>query len=137
MPNIDVTMPQVDKAVRIALAKELTSAFSNATGLEAEILGISFREYQPGMAAEGGQIIDDPGEGPVHIQIASPRLARLKKRDAVENLTAAFRQVTDWKSPPVIHITEHPYDNVGVGGKLLSDVFPELSKIPFYYSLKE
>ena len=36
---------------------------------------------------------------------------------------------------PVIHIQEHPYDNVGVDGELLSDLFPELVKRKFDYPL--
>lgn len=36
---------------------------------------------------------------------------------------------------PVIHLCEHPYDNVGVEGKLLSELYPELAQRPYYYDL--
>lgn len=39
----------------------------------------------------------------------------------------------DWM--PTIHICEHPYDNVIVAGKLLSDAYDECAKRSFYYEL--
>jgi hypothetical protein len=39
----------------------------------------------------------------------------------------------DWK--PVIHLCEHPYDNVGVDGQLLSDSYEELAGRKYYYDL--
>jgi len=134
MPNIDITLPQTTREVRARLAERLTDEFARTTGFEREILGISFREYSPGTAAEGGKLIEDVSSGgPVHVQISCPRVTRAKKRAAVEALTAVFKEVAGWPSPPVFHISEHPYDNVGVGGRLLSDAFPELKEIPFYF----
>lgn len=38
---------------------------------------------------------------------------------------------------PVIHICEHPYDNVCVEGKLLSDQYDACAKSKFYYDVDD
>lgn len=72
----------------------------------------------------------------LHMILYSPRLRRSVKQKLVHTLTAAFMDVIgnpEWK--PVIHITEHPYDNVGVDGQLLSDTYEECANAEFYYDL--
>lgn len=39
----------------------------------------------------------------------------------------------DWL--PVIHLCEHPFDNVGVESEFLSDKHDECGKARFYYKL--
>lgn len=59
----------------------------------------------------------------------SPRLTREKKVACVAALTEAFERTTGISGEHlVIHIEEHSYDNVGVGGKLLTDAIPELAE---------
>ncbi|MBI4534132.1 MAG: tautomerase family protein [Candidatus Melainabacteria bacterium] len=74
----------------------------------------------------------------LHLNLYCPRLTRSKKQLLVRLLTEAFVvavQQRHWE--PVIHINEHPYDNVGVGGQLLSDAYPECAARKFYYELSE
>jgi len=138
MPHIEVTMPQTDLRVRESLAKGLTSAFAEATGLEADILRVRFSTYGPGEISSGGKLISDlEAGGPVHIILYTPRLTREKKRLAGESLSRVIREVTGWDEDPVIHIDEHPYDNVVVGGKLLTDSIQELKKARFYYPVED
>ncbi len=69
-----------------------------------------------------------------HIQIECPRLSRAVKAKVVEGVTRAFCEATGAEPEIlVIHISENPYDNVGVGGRLLTDTYPELRERPFYY----
>lgn len=64
-----------------------------------------------------------------HIVVYSPRLSREKKAACVTALTEAFANATGFDAELLtIHIEEHSYDNVGVGGKLLTDAFPELAE---------
>lgn len=64
-----------------------------------------------------------------HIIVYCPRLTREKKAACVAALTESFEKSTGLSAEHlVIHIEEHSYDNVGVGGRLLTDAFPELAE---------
>jgi 4-oxalocrotonate tautomerase family enzyme len=64
-----------------------------------------------------------------HIIVYCPRLERDKKIACVAALTEAFARTTGHDAEILtIHIEEHSYDNVGVGGKLLSETYPDLAK---------
>lgn len=137
MPCMELTMPKADPRVKRLLSEKMTNAFSEATGHSRDIFGIYFREYGSEETSNGGKLWDGKTGIPyLHIALFCPRLRRSVKRIVVSLLVAAFVECIekpDWK--PVIHITEHPYDNVGVDGKLLSDLFEECAKREFYYKL--
>ena len=64
-----------------------------------------------------------------HIIVYCPRLTREKKSACVAALTEAFVSTTGHSAEILtIHIEEHSYDNIGVGGKLLTDAYPELAE---------
>ncbi len=64
-----------------------------------------------------------------HMIVYCPRLTRDKKVATVAALTDAFVRSTGIAAEHlVIHIEEHSYDNIGVGGKLLTDAYPELAE---------
>ncbi|MBX3642061.1 MAG: hypothetical protein KF720_03210 [Rubrivivax sp.] len=64
-----------------------------------------------------------------HLIVYSPRLTREVKIACAEALTRAFESTTGHSSELLtIHFEEHSYDNIAVGGKLLTDSFPELAK---------
>ncbi|MDH3890083.1 MAG: hypothetical protein OEV49_03285 [candidate division Zixibacteria bacterium] len=128
-------MPKVDRETKVQLADKLTEAFAAASGFPAEIFGVHFREYEPGTASAGGTLWDGGDTRPyLHFLLYSPRLKRSVKQKLAATLSQAFTQCvghTHWL--PVIHLCEHPYDNVGVEGKLLSDSYEECAKSRFYY----
>ena len=67
-----------------------------------------------------------------------PRIDRKTKQTLVDSFTKAFTDSVgndDWK--PVIHICEHPYDNVGVEGQLLSDAYEACANAKFYYDVED
>jgi len=137
MPCLEITMPKTEAKIKANLARELTKVFDASTKFGAEIFGIHFNEYEPGGAASGGVICDEKTGRPyIHMVLYCPRVGRGTKQKLVESFSLAYTSVIgmkDWK--PVIHISEHPYDNVGVNGKLLSDSYEELTKSEFYYEL--
>ena len=60
--------------------------------------------------------------------VLSPRLSREKKAACARALTEAFEASTGIdRQHVVIHFEEHSYDNVAVGGSLLTDIDPELA----------
>ncbi len=64
-----------------------------------------------------------------HIVVYCPRLVREKKVACVAALTEAFERSTGLGAENlVIHIEEHSYDNIAVGGQLLTDAIPELAE---------
>ena len=64
-----------------------------------------------------------------HIVVYSPRLTREKKVSCARELTQAFERTTGISAEHlVIHFEEHSYDNVAVGGKLLTDLEPALAE---------
>ncbi len=64
-----------------------------------------------------------------HIIVYCPPLDRDRKIACVAGLTEAFERATGHGADILtIHIEEHSYDNIGVGGKLLSEAFPELKE---------
>jgi phenylpyruvate tautomerase PptA (4-oxalocrotonate tautomerase family) len=136
MPCLEITMPAADMSVKQELASALTGAFCSATGHAAEIFGIRFFEYGKGQTAIGGEL---DGENPyIHFLLYCPRLSRASKQSLASSLTEVYCKITGnqaWK--PVIHICEHPYDNVVVEGRLLSDAYEECANRPFYYDLRE
>lgn len=63
------------------------------------------------------------------IVIYTPRLTLAQKSATVAAVTEAFARGTGIDAEHlVIHIEEHPYGNVGVGGKLLTEIYPELAE---------
>ncbi|WKD49163.1 tautomerase family protein [Microbulbifer spongiae] len=64
-----------------------------------------------------------------HIVVYAPRLPREKKVACVAALTRAFEESTGLDANLLtIHIEEHSYDNIGVGGQLLTDTCPEIAE---------
>ena len=139
MPCLEIAMPKVDTETRVRLADKLTEAFASVSGFPAEIFGIKFKEYEPGTASSGGTLCNDGNSVPyLHFLLYSPRLKRSVKQKLVATLSATFTDCVghaDWL--PVIHLCEHPYDNVGVEGELLSYSYEECAKSRFYYELAD
>lgn len=137
MPCIEVSLPKVSREIKAALSAELTAAFCSSTGHPSEILGLRFFEYENQSAAIGGKLCDESGAKVyLHLLVYSPRLKRSIKQKLGSALSEAFAEATlhpEWI--PTIHISEHPYDNIIVGGKLLTDTYEECAKRDFYYSL--
>lgn len=137
MPCIELSLPKVSQEIRAALAAELTHAFCATTGHSAEIFGIRFFEYEDDLASKNGKLCHSLTSIPyLHMVVYCPRLKRSAKQKMGAALTLAFTKAvdrTDWA--PTIHICEHPYDNVVVGGKLLSDAYESCAKRSFYYEL--
>ena len=86
-------------------------------------------------AAHAGRLTGrDDADPYLHMVLYSPRLSRAAKAAVARALTDAFAGATgrpSWR--PVIHLCEHPYENVAVNGELLIDTYPELGERPFYY----
>ncbi len=137
MPCLEVTMPASDGATHQTLATRLTDAFDEATTFGKDIFAIRFCEYQAGETATAGEVWDGKADRPyLHMLLYCPRVTRKTKQALVAGLTSAFTESLDrpdWK--PVIHICEHPYDNVGVEGELLSDTYEQCAAAKFYYDL--
>ncbi len=137
MPCLEISMPRVTSTIRAHLAESLTAAFAAHSGVPADIFGIRFSEYDWGQAASGGQLCTEAGRRPyLHMLLYTPRLESAVKRRLGEALTTAFVEavgISTWM--PVIHLAEHPYDNVVVEGKLLTDAYPALAERSFYYSM--
>jgi phenylpyruvate tautomerase PptA (4-oxalocrotonate tautomerase family) len=137
MPCIELSLPMIDRETKAALAASLTEAFCAATGHPADIFGIRFFEYDNHSASVGGNLCDSPNAEPyLHMLVYCPRLKRSTKQKVGAALTEAFtKSVKRQGWMPFIHICEHPYDNVIVGGKLLTDAYGECAKRSFYYEL--
>ena len=137
MPCLEISMPRADRKKKELLSAQLTEAFASATGFDAGIFGIRYLEYKEGEVASGGTIWDGQAGRPyLHMLLHCPRLTRTVKQKVVDTFSAVFTKCLsepDWK--PVIHICEHPYDNVGVEGKLLSDSYEACANSKYYYDL--
>lgn len=60
-----------------------------------------------------------------HIVIYCPPLELEQKSDVVERVTEAFAKATGHEADIIsVHIQEFSYQNIGVGGQLLSKVLP-------------
>ena len=100
------------------------------TSLRFGLTAISFWPFIPiaGRAATYGRLV---------FELASD--ARVPwTRKVVLGIAAAYvvspiDLVPDWV--PFIHICEHPYDNVVVNGRLLTDSYEECARRSFYYDL--
>lgn len=139
MPCLEITLPKQTPETRAVLARQLTIAFAESTGHPPEIFGIRFFEYEAGYTAVAGEIdgLDSDTRAPyLHALLYCPRLKRSVKAKLATALTSAFANSVgnaDWK--PTIHICEHPYDNIVVGGKLLSDAYASCAQRKFYFDL--
>jgi len=133
-------MPRVPTETRAQLASALTRAFCDSAGIPDEIFGVRFFFYEWGEAASGSKLCQagDEGRPYLHALLYTPRLARDTKRKVVRALSEAFPIATGESGwIPVIHLCEHPYENVGVEGELLTDRYPELAERSFYYELPD
>lgn len=139
MPCLEISMPRTTDEIRQELATQLTKAFAEATLFPADIFGIRFHEYETLRASIGGKLYEDSEERPyLHMLLYCPRINRETKQRLVSSFTEVFVKVSgEPRWAPVIHICEHPYDNVGVDGQLLSDNYPELAERKFYYNLDD
>ena len=137
MPCLEISLPKTDRATKEKLAANLTNAFVSNTHFEAEIFGIRFHEYDIGQAAYAGKLCDGKNVRPyLHSILCLPRIDRETKKKIVASFTEIFTDVFESDNmKPVIHIHEYPYDNVGVGGQLLSDAFEECRNSKFYYEV--
>lgn len=137
MPCIEISLPKVSREIKVELSAELTKAFCFATGHPPEIFGLRFFEYELDTAAIGGKLCDESGVRTyLHMLIYCPRLKRSVKQKMGAALSEIFTRTTkrpDWI--PTIHISEHPYDNIIIDGKLLTDAFEECAKKSYYYEL--
>ncbi len=139
MPCMEITLPRSRTASKKELARELTDAYADSTGMDRERIGIRFLEYGEGETAYAGRLWEG-GEGRryVHVMLYCPRQPREVKQAIVRRINDALvRRMEPGECRPVIHIQEHPYDNVGVDGRLLSDLFEELAKRKFYYRMDD
>ncbi len=137
MPCLEISIPKLDADRKREMVAELTAEFSQATHMPPELFGIRFHEYHEEEASSGGKIVDENSDRPyIHFLLYCPRFKRSVKQTLVQSFTATCTRILDnpawW---PVIHICEHPYDNVGVEGQLLSDAYEECGKAEFYYEL--
>ncbi|MBI4405913.1 MAG: tautomerase family protein [Deltaproteobacteria bacterium] len=137
MPCLEIVLPKLNREKKQQLAEGLTEVFCSVTGHDASIFGILFQEYDKDGASFGGKLYGEHGTAPyVHFVLYCTRLMRTQKQNLVDALSKTF--VETLKEPswlPIIHLCEHPYDNVGFNRKLLSDQFEECSKRKFYYEL--
>ncbi len=139
MPSLEISIPRLDATIKHRVAHALTEAFAASTPFGADIFGIRFFEYDPGAVYVGGRIADEASDHPyLHFLFYCPRLKRDGKQKLATALTQAFIVSTGKPSwQPIIHICEHPYDNVAVEGRLLSDAYEECAKRKFYYELPQ
>ncbi len=136
MPCLEISMPKVSRLQKSRLAEELTEAFHRATGFDREIFAIRFYEYEHGQTAAGGKL--NPEFPYLHMLLYIPKITRKQKQAVVAELSRSFaHELGEPEWIPVIHIAEHPFDNVGVDGKLLTDMFPVLRDKEFYYSMED
>lgn len=134
MPCIEISMKKTAKETKAELAKAVTDAFCGATGHPREILHVKFFEHENCDCFIGGAAVDDSSPY-IHMLVYCPRIKRTAKVAFVESVSKAFTGILKSEDSPIVHICEHPYDNVGVGGKILTDRFEECAKRSFYYEL--
>lgn len=137
MPCLEISMPCLDIDIKRKLAARLTDVFVKIVQIEADIFGIVFHEYRNGQAAQGGKLFESDHDRPfLHMVLYCPKIGQSSKSKIIESFTNVFIECTaqpTWK--PVVHICEHPYNNIGFDGKPLSEQYPELRERPFYYFL--
>lgn len=139
MPCLEIYLPETNRETKSRLADRLTALFAECSGFPAEIFAIHFNEYQPDQIAIAGKLWDgQTGRPYLHMVLYIPRIKRSVKQKLVAEFSTAFAECVnhpDWK--PVIHICEHPYDNVGVEGQLLSDAYEACANKSFYYDMNQ
>jgi len=124
MPCMDVTVPALSAETKRDLATGLTDAYVDATGIQRERIGIRFLEYEAGQTSYAGVLDEGQGNGRpyVHVVLYCPQQPREVKQRIVRQANACLQAALRLdRCRPVIHIQEHPLDNVGVDGELLSD----------------
>lgn len=137
MPCLDVVLPRTTPEIKRTLIVKLTDAAA-AAGLERDIFRVFIREYGAGEAGLAGVPWDGTGLPALHLVLYCPRLPRARKQLLHEHLSRAFTEAVgnpEWW--PVIHIIEHPYDNLGLHGRISWEAIPELKSRCFYYELPE
>ena len=136
MPCLEITLPKSTLQLRAQLCARMTDLVENAAGFEREIFRVHFNEYEPGEAGTAGKLWDGVEGVPyIHFMLYCPRIKRAVKQKLVEGFMREFAAIVgrpDWV--PVVHIAEHPYDNIGGSGTWLAGR-PELQGRQFYFEL--
>ena len=131
MPNLEITLPkQLSPQDKQDLGQALDTCFQSYAGLDIG-LEILFKEY----AAEDTYSASDNGS--IHCHLFCPRLPRQRKQDLVKHMTETISDSISASDYMIFHISEHPYDNVGVNGQLLSNMIPDCAERKFYYDLSD
>ena len=121
-----VDLPRVGREAKARLAHALQAAFAEASGFEPEQVAVLLREHDP----------EDAPLGPyLHLAVSTSRLRRSTKRRVVGALSMAFAEALgqpEWQ--PVIHLTEHETDAIGLDGALLCD---HMAARPAAYALPD
>ena len=136
MPCLEISLPKSDLSVKRDLCARLTDLVEEVAGFERGIFRVRFCEYEAGDAGTGGILWDGENGVPyLHAVLYCPRLKRSTKQKLVEGVMRIFPEAlhhSDWL--PVVHICEHPYDNIGGSGTWLP-TRPGLAERPFYFEL--
>ena len=136
MPCLEVSLPRTDLKTKERLTAGLTDIGVEVAGFDRNVFRIRFHEYGVGEAGMAGKLWDGKENPYLHFLLYCPRLKRSVKQRLMEGMSAAFVAVLgkpDWF--PVIHICEHPYDNIGASGKPLVEKYPEVAGRKFYFDL--
>ncbi|MCO4783852.1 MAG: tautomerase family protein [Candidatus Cloacimonetes bacterium] len=138
---MEISLPTIELDKKQKLAQYLTNSFESATGISSEIFAIKFNEYKDNECFVGGKVVHNSqvkSRPYIHCLLYSPRLNKNVKSKLAKEFTDSFIKVfanIDWW--PIIHICEHPYDNVAIEGQLLSDTYEHCKGAKFYYDLDD
>jgi len=138
MPCLEISLPKTSLQMRAEMCARLTDFVIETAGFERTIFRIRFMEYEAGEAGAAGTLWDGENGVPyLHMVLYCPRLKRKVKRILIEGFMRLFAEISgkpDWI--PVVHICEHPYDNIGGSGTWLA-ARPELQGRQYYFELPD
>jgi phenylpyruvate tautomerase PptA (4-oxalocrotonate tautomerase family) len=139
VPCLEISLPKTDVETKQSLIGRLTEIGVDAAGFDREVFRIRFHEMGPDEGGTAGKLWNgNTGVPYLHFLLYCPRLKRSVKRRLIEGWSEAFVRIIgqpEWY--PVIHICEHPYDDIGASGKVLTEKYPELKTRKFYFDLPD
>ncbi|MCL4513017.1 MAG: tautomerase family protein [Candidatus Eremiobacteraeota bacterium] len=119
--------PTLNQEQKRKVAEGIVEVLSTTLNHPKDKIGVEFKLYRPENLYFGGKFFTERnGEEGYHLNVFCPTTSKEMKKELVQKLTAKIEKTLNLPEYAVrelgITIHELPYENLGMGGRMLSEM---------------
>jgi phenylpyruvate tautomerase PptA (4-oxalocrotonate tautomerase family) len=119
--------PTMNQEQKRKVAEGITEVLSTTLNHPKDKMGVEFRHYRPENLYFGGKFFTERnGQEGYHLTVFCPPISKEMKKELVQKLTTKIEKTLNLPQYAVqefgIHIHELPQENLGMGGRMLSEM---------------